>query len=144
VLSRDAIKEGMVASRTDFMAATSDPLTLRTYGVFFAALELLLRAEVTVVAEAAFAHPLWSRGLGPLAPLADFRVVRCEVTPAEARRRINDRLRSEPSRAAHADAEHLSAAPAYVPLALDVPTLDVDTSAGYDPDLAAIVAFCRR
>ena len=48
------------------MPTTSDPLTLRTYEIFFAALELMLRAEVTVVAEAAFQHPLWSHGLEPL------------------------------------------------------------------------------
>ena len=51
----------MVASHPGFMPTTSDPLTLRTYEVFFAALELMLRADVTVVAEAAFRHPLWLR-----------------------------------------------------------------------------------
>jgi hypothetical protein len=144
LLSRDAIKEGMVASRPDFVPTTHDPLTMRTYEVFFAAIELMLRAEVTLVAEAAFSHPLWSRGLDPLTPLADLRVIRCRVDPAEARRRMQQRLLSEPSRAAHADAEHLSSAPAFEPLSLAVATLDVETSLRYDPNLAAITAFCRR
>ena len=134
----------MVASHPCFVPTTSDPLTMRTYEVFFAALELMLRADVTVVAEAAFRHPLWWRGLEPLAPLADFRVIRCRVDPAEARRRMQNRLASEPSRAAHADAEHLTSAPAFEPLSLAVPTLDVDTSQHYDPDLEEVVDFCRR
>ena len=134
----------MVASHPGFVPSTSDPLTMRTYEVFFAALELMLRADVTVVAEAAFRHPVWWRGLEPLAALADFRVIRCRVDPAEARRRMQHRLASEPSRAAHADADHLTSAPAFEPLSLGVPTLDVDTSQHYDPDLAEITAFCRR
>lgn len=134
----------MVASHPDFVPSTHDPLTMRTYEVFFAAVELMLRADVTVVAEAAFSHPLWSRGLDPLIPLADLRVIRCRVDRAEARRRMQQRLHSEPSRAAHADAEHLSSAPAFEPLSLAVPTLDVDTSQHYDPDLADITAFCCR
>jgi len=134
----------MVASHPDFVPTTHDPLTMRTFEVFFATLELMLRAEVTVVAEAAFQHPLWSRGLEPLIPLADLRVIRCRVDPAEARRRMQQRLHSEPSRAAHADAEHLSSAPTFQPLSLPVATLDVDTSVRYDPNLAAITAFCRR
>ena len=134
----------MVVSNPGFVPTTSDPLTLRTYEVFFAALELMLRADVTVVAEAAFRHPLWSRGLVPLIPLADLRVIRCRVDPAEARRRMQRRLRSEPSRGAHADAEHLTSAPPFEPLSLAVATLDVDTTLRYDPNLAEITAFCRR
>lgn len=134
----------MVASHPDFVPTTTDPLTLRTYEVFFAALELMLRADVTVVAEAAFSHPLWSRGLDPLIALADFRVIRCRVDPAEARRRMQRRLHSEPSRAAHADAEHLASGPTFEPLTLATAILDVDTSQHYDPDLATITAFCRH
>src|SRR5215210_2949201 len=77
VVSRDAIKEGMVAAEPGFTAAPGDPLTRRTYGVFFATLDLLLRAEVTTVAEAAFSHQLWFQGLRSLTELADLRVVRC-------------------------------------------------------------------
>lgn len=134
----------MVASRADFVPTTTDPLTMRTYEVFFAALELMLRAEVTVVAEAAFGHALWSQGLEPLTPLADLRVIRCRVDPAEARRRMQQRLHRQPSRAAHADAEHLTSAPAFTPLSLTDATLDVDTSRHYDPDLTEITAFCRH
>ena len=65
-LGRDEIKEGMVLSKPGFVASHSDPLTTRTYGLFFEAMSLLLRAEVTLVAEAAFQHGLWVQGLPPL------------------------------------------------------------------------------
>jgi len=142
-VSRDEIKEGMVLSHPGFTASTSDPLTLRTYGLFFETLTLLLRAEVTLVAEAAFQHRLWVRGLSPLEELATLRLVRCSVSEEIARDRQQQRLLSQITRAAHADAQHLSRAEPFDRLHLDVPTLDVDTSDGWQPGLPAIAAFCR-
>ena len=66
VVSRDAIKEGMVAAAPGFVPATHDPLTLRTYDTFFANLDLLLGSEVTTVAEAASEPGLWTKGLARL------------------------------------------------------------------------------
>jgi predicted kinase len=143
VVSRDAIKEGMVAAERGISGATSDSLTLRTYGLFFAMLDLLLRSGVTTIAEAAFGHQRWTDGLQSLTELADIRVIRCQVTELEAHRRMQHRLGVDPTRAAHADGEHLAAPPAFTPLSLDAPMLDVRTSAGYDPDLPVVLAFCR-
>jgi predicted kinase len=142
-VSRDEIKEGMVFSHPGFVPSTSDPLTLRTYELFFEAMALLLRADVTLVAEAAFQHRLWVRGLSPLGDLATVRVVRCSVSEEMARERQQQRLLSQSTRSAHADAEHLSRAEPFDRLHLDAPTLDVDTSDGWQPGLPAIAAFCR-
>jgi predicted kinase len=144
VVSRDAIKEGMVAAEPGFVPAPTDPLTLRTYGTFFANLDLLLRSEVTTVAEAAFQHRLWAQGLAALDGLANLMVIRCSVDTDIARDRMARRRTEQLTRAAHADAAHLAAAAPFAPLTLDVPTLDVDTTDGYRPDLPAILAFCRR
>lgn len=144
VLSRDEIKEGMVRSTPGFVAATDDPLTVRTYDLFFEAIALFLRAEVTLVVEAAFQHPLWWRGLEPLAGLATLRVIRCRVSDEVARERQQTRLATRATRAAHADAAHLAAATSFRALEVDAPTLDVDTSDGWRPDLPVITAFCRR
>ena len=141
VVSRDAIKEGMVAAEPGFVPTTLDPLTLRTFGVFFANLDLLLRAEVTTVAEAAFGAPLWHEGLALLADLADLRVIRCRVSEGVARERMRRRQLTQATRTAHADAEHMAAPPPFTPLTLTVPTLDVDTADGYRPELAEVVAF---
>jgi predicted kinase len=141
VLCRDEIKEGMVHASPGFVPSRSDPLTMLTYEVFLDAIALFLRAEISHVAEAAFEDPLWRRGLKPLLGLAEFRVVRCEVNDATARDRATRRLAEVASRAAHTDAEHLAAAQAFEPIALEAPTLDVDTSNGYRPGLGTITAF---
>jgi predicted kinase len=69
-LCRDEIKEDMVASNPGFVPAISDLLTMRTYSLFFEAIKLFLRAEVTLVAEAGFQHSNWRKGLEPLSDLA--------------------------------------------------------------------------
>lgn len=142
-LCRDEIKEGMVATTSGFVPGPSDPLTMRTYEVFFAAIRLFLEHGVTHVAEAAFQHANWVRGLEPLLPLANLRIVRCQVEPAMARARAEQRVREQPSRAAHDDVGHFSVARTFEPIRIDVPTLDVDTADGYRPDLDAIAAFAR-
>lgn len=142
-LSRDEIKEGMVLSNPGFVASPSDPLTMRTYGLFFEAMALLLRAEVTLVAEAAFQHHLWARGLTPVVALATLKVLRCVVPDEVARQRQQQRLLTLGTRAAHADAQHLTEAGSFDPVRLDAPTLDVDTSDGWRPGLPELTEFCR-
>lgn len=142
-VSRDEIKEGMVVSHPGFVAAHSDPLTVRAFDVFFDTVGLLLRAEVTLVAEAAFQHRLWEKGLAPLRELADVRIIRCTVADEVARDRQRRRLSDQHTRAAHADAQHLAQADPFEPIHVDAPTLDVDTSDGYRPDLEAMTAFSR-
>jgi predicted kinase len=143
-LSRDEIKEGMVLSSPGFVASTDDTLTLRTYGLFFEAITLLLRAEVTLVAEAAFQHRLWVHGLALLDDLATLRIVRCRVSDQVARERQAARMLTRATRTAHADAEHLALAAPFDPINVDAPTLDVDTSEGWRPGLPAVAAFCSR
>lgn len=142
-LSRDEIKEGMALSEPGFVASHGDTLTLRTYDLFFEAMALLLRAEVTLVAEAAFQHHLWVRGLATLGDLARLRIVRCVVADEVARDRQQHRLLTRGTRRAHADAEHLNRAAPFQAIHLDAPTLDVDTSDGWNPGLPAVAEFCR-
>lgn len=68
-------------------------------------------------------------------------MIRCRIGEDEARDRIRRRQLTQSTRAAHADAEHLAAPPPFTTLTLAVPSLDVDTTAGYRPELAAVVAF---
>ncbi len=143
-LCRDEIKEGMVASNPGFVPAISDALTARTYDLFFEAIALLLRAEVTLIAEAGFQHSLWCRGLEPLTGLANLRILRCQSPDELARERALARMAAEATRAAHADGEHFSVPRTFDAIHVDAPTLDVDTSNGWHPDLEEIAAFCRR
>jgi predicted kinase len=109
-ISRDEIKEGMAHADPDFGPAGQDELSLRTLPVFFRVLELLLRAEVTTVAEAAFQDRLWRPGLEPLRRLARFRVVRCTVDADVAFARRIRRWEQDSSRVVHEDLRTLEAA----------------------------------
>ena len=144
-ICRDEIKEGMVHAAQGFVAAPGDELTGRTLPVFFGVLDLLLRAGVTTVAEAAFQDKVWRPRLESLTGLARLRIVHCIVDPGLTFERSRRRRRETPSRRAHADpddaAEHARAHRAFDRVSMDAPYLEVDTTDGYRPSLDEIVAF---
>ncbi|MGH3219125.1 MAG: AAA family ATPase [Streptosporangiaceae bacterium] len=147
-ICRDEIKEGMAHSRRGFVPAPADELTMRTLRVFFDVLELLLRAGVTMVAEAAFQDHVWRPRLEPLRGLADLRVVHCVVSHEVAFRRILQRGQGNPVRRAHADpqpdhdvtdfARHRDA---FDRVSVQAPWIEVDTTDGYRPGLEEILRF---
>jgi predicted kinase len=146
---RDEVKERLAAAEED--GDPADDLNLKTLEVFFHTLGALLKSGTSVVAEAAFQDRLWRPGLEPLSDLADIRIIRCLVDPDLARTRITHRAAAQPSRAVHADAELLHRIAAgqrpiesWVPIALDVPCLLVDTAQGWEPSLRRIMEFVRN
>jgi predicted kinase len=162
-ICRDEIKEGMVhatlGSGTSFVPGPGDQLTIKTLPVFFGVLEVLLKAGVSTVAEAAFQDHVWRPRLVPLLSLAQLRIVHCTVDADLAFRRALRRAQDNPPRRAHADpvpktpedpedsqtqAEHRLRHNAYRRISLDAPALQVDTTDGYRPGLDQIVAFVNR
>lgn len=139
---RDEIKEGMVASTPGFVPAPGDVLTQRASTTFFAVLQLLLSAGATIVAEAAFQDKVWRPGLDPLIGLADLRIIHCHADAEVACERVIGR---SGQRGAHADGALLKSGRAALDefrrLALSVPSIDVDTTSGYEPSIEAIVGF---
>jgi predicted kinase len=109
--------------------------------VFFEVLRLLLENGVTVVAEAAFQNWVWRPNLGPILPLCELRVVQCHADPDAVR----DRFIARGPRNAHADDIWLvdweQRVRDFERLRLRVPSIDVDTTDGYRPALAEVVAF---
>jgi predicted kinase len=128
-ICRDEIREGVVH------AGTPDPGLRHTYQVFTATVASLIRAGVTVVAEAAFQDRLWRPVLTPLLGAADVRVIRCTLPAALARTRIGAR----PARVAHPGAP--IDADTWAPIALPVPTLTVETSDGWAPAVPEIIGW---
>jgi predicted kinase len=145
-ICRDEIKEGMVHAAPGFDPRPGDELTRRTFPVFFAVLDVLLKAGVTTVAEAAFQDHVWRPRLEPLLGLARLRILQCTVDDDLASRRIAQRARDNPLRRAHADSTVLAGQGrrAFVRLSMDVPSLDVDTTDGYRPGLEQIMAFVNE
>lgn len=149
-ICRDEIKEGMVhAHGAPFQRGPGDPLTMRTFPVFFDIVRLLVTAGVSMVAEAAFQDRRWREGLQPVLGLARLRIVHCTVDDAVARARVARRIaRGDPARAAHADADLLGAgdhgSTPFERISLPAPSIEVDTTDGYSPGLTEIVAFIDR
>jgi predicted kinase len=142
---RDEIKEGMVFTAQPVSAAERQTLQLRTLGVFFDVLRILLEHEVTVVAEAAFQDHVWSPRLLPLGEIAEIKIVQCHADPEAAWARLETR---GDARGAHDDrallAAHGSATRFYESfsrVALDAPSISVDTTDGYRPPLEKLVEF---
>lgn len=110
-------------------------------------LELLLAAGVTTVAEAAFQNRAWHPRLTPLRALATIRILHCIVAPEVAFQRVIQRGAESSARAAHADpgpadeADHIRRHLAFDRVALDAPSIEVDITRGYRPDISEIVAF---
>jgi predicted kinase len=129
-----------------FEAEAGDQLTLRTFPLFFEVLRILLEADVSVVAEAAFQDRLWRQGLEPLIGLVDLRIVRCSVEPAVAHLRHHARGNRE----AHASIlgkeleDWKQAYSSFEFLAISAPSIDVDTADGYAPSLDEIIDFVNR
>lgn len=98
-----------------------------------------------MVAEAAFQGPQWLPGLEGVAEFANLRIVRCVVDPAIANERYRQRAARNPRRAhAHASTPMRRAIHPFQPITIDAPSINVDTTDGYDPGLADIVAFVDR
>ncbi len=146
-ICRDEIKEGMVHATPGFVSGPGDELSMRTLPVFFSVLELLLRAGVTTVAEAAFQDRRWRPGLEPLQGLAQIRIVHCTVDAGVAFKRSLRRREENPLRLAHADpgphdvAKRARDHNAFDRVSVDAPWIEVDTTDCYRPGLREIVAF---
>jgi predicted kinase len=146
-ICRDEIKEGMAHTTPGFVPGPGDDLTMRTLPVFFNVLELLLLADVTTVAEAAFQDRVWRPHLTPLVPLARIRIVHCVVDPEVAFQRIVLRQQASTLRAVHADpgppdeADYIRRHREFDRVSLDASAIEVDTTSDYRPGIDQIVAF---
>lgn len=125
---------------------------LLTFEIFFSVIARLLDGGVSTIAESAFQHGLWSRGLGPMLESARIRVIRCAPPSEILRGRILSRLQREPERReAHQDQELLNKIDSgeaelsrHQELRIEgVPVLRVDTQDGYQPCLTEILEFIR-
>lgn len=142
LVSRDAIKEGTLRTLGIERAADRE-VTHQVYEAFFASIELLLRNNVSLVAEAAFQHKVWFPKLEPLQEIADIRIIFCAIPPqlANARRVLRaqkdplfDQYHPNPEKKGSADEP-------FEVLRMEVPILSVDTTT--EPNLPEIRTFLK-
>jgi len=150
-ICRDEVKEGFV-NTTGRSGEPGSEDERHVYNAFFDTVELLLRRRITLVAEAAFQHKLWAGKLEPLREIARVRIVICVVDPQLARTRHVERSLADPERERfHHDrawqeareGRELPIGDYDPPHLVDLPTLNVDTSDGYQPPFETIVTFAR-
>ena len=152
-ICRDEIKEGMVhAQGQGFQGGHGDPLTQRTFPLFFEVVRVLIGSGVTVVAEAAFQAPRWRPELESLSELARLRIIRCNVAASVSFERAVRRAAGNEHRlTAHGDstlgmgiAKWEQAVGSFEHISVRAPSLDVDTTDQYNPALDAIVHFINQ
>lgn len=138
----------MAHSCPGFAPAPGDELTARTLPVFFGVVELLLRAGVTTVAEAAFQDRVWRPRLEALRGLADLRIVHCVVPADVAFWRVLQRSKDNPVRSVHVGprpdrdvADFARQHGGFDRVSVEAPWMEVDTTDGYQPELDEIVRF---
>ena len=147
-LFKDTIKEGI--SLTEGATGTyGGSIAERTFASLYACVEVLVSNGCTTIVEAAFHRDFFEHEIGRFLKMADLRIVRCRVPDALAGERYRERAASgDPRRAAHPDARFIAQIEAgtlpweqYEVELTDVPTIDVDTAAEYEPSLDTIVRF---
>jgi hypothetical protein len=148
----DALKEAM-AGRVRFASlAESERFGLASVGVFYAVAGELLAAGTGAVLDNVFARGVVEADLAPLLAAARTVQLYCALPPAEVERRYVARYERGERHPCHFDGERIArvrpgARPIdwtrFAPLDLGLPTLRVDTTDGYTPDLDAVLAFVR-
>ncbi len=149
LLSRDAIKEGYVHTCGKPSDELPPDANLIATNAFFDAIDRFLNSEISLIAEAAFQHPLWE---ARLAPFRDRALIRCCIClpgdEATAHDRYLRRGLADPHREYfHGDKGVALARQGVIPQALtpyeaphlDVPTFPVDTTDGYRPTIEQLI-----
>jgi predicted kinase len=148
-LCRDEFKEGYVHTMGGDHASLGPDVNRTLYELFFESVQFVVKKNISVVIEAAFQHKLWEPKLNALAVYARIIIVVCSVDPHTARLRCIERGLADHTRelfhgdkAVRAAKEGLDLPLAdYSPPALAFPTLEVDTTSGYQPTIGEVVDF---
>ena len=148
-LCRDEFKEGYVHTMGGTHASLGKDINRRLYDIFFETVDVVVSKGISVVIEAAFQHAVWLPKLTHLADIARVSLVVCTIHPHLAQTRRTERLLADPTRERfHGDSAVSTAKDGigasdqtYDPPDMDLPTLIVDTTDGYNPTLKRIVSF---
>lgn len=148
LIARDELKEGYINTLGVRHDQLDKDAAWHIYRLFFETINLLIAKNISLIAEAAFQDHLWKPQLLHLQDKAEIRIIICEIKPDLAKTRFEHRLLANPDRHKfHGDNQHKKngglQTDTYVPVDMDVPTLRVDTTQDYSPELQQIVEFAK-
>lgn len=147
LVAKDDIKESLADVVGAGDCAWSRQLGAATYAVMRALATRSLATGGSLVLEANFHRERSVPWLADLLAKSDGRFVLCRTSPEALRARFAARMSAGRRHPVHLDAEILEEEwpdPADFELDLGVPTLAVDTTSGYAPNLESILRFARR
>jgi predicted kinase len=122
---------------------------LHVYDTFFETTDLLVSKQISIIIEAAFQDKLWRPKLVKLLDKAEIRIVICQTNLELIKIRFADRLLKNPAREKYHGDQSLNLSKDqfaalienYKPINIDTPTLQVDTTENYNPNIEEIMNF---
>ncbi|MBO4887092.1 MAG: GNAT family N-acetyltransferase [Firmicutes bacterium] len=148
LINRDQIKEGLVHTWEQNGGKQPENANLPTNELFFRLISEMLDRGCSLVAEAAFQHPLWEKNLTPLMEKAQIRICLCAPKNRElAHERFLQRGLSDERRIRfHGDKGVQMVKEGQTPVFTDyeaphlsVPTFRVDTTDEYRPPIDELI-----
>jgi predicted kinase len=154
LLSRDMIRHIVLDAFNVQSWDEGKSYSIAIYDIFYGIIAQLLKANLSVIADCNFYRGVSESFIRPLISdtTAHAILVHLTTTPEISMRRFIERAQQPDRRHSSFDADRIAqiqsgefkASPAqYEPLDLDVPTLVVDTTVNYEPDINIIVEFIR-
>ena len=131
-------------------SAASETIGAQSIALLHLAAQTLVQAGLPVILEANFRADLAAQDFAALVSDADVRQVYCTLDLEQVLARYHERLTRGERHPVHVDSyersdlEHELRTKDYGPIALDIPTLMVDTDTGFDPPIPEVIAFCRQ
>ena len=145
LVSRDEIKEGYVNTTEKEHYKISEEENKKIYNVFFDTIENFLDNNITIIAEAAFQHKLWMNKYQNLALKSNITIIICKIDSESAYRRYIKRKSDDPLwEYFHGDATFSIKHEQYDCIKSPEPTLEVDTTNSYNPNIEDIILFIRK
>lgn len=149
LIAKDAIKESLFETLGAPDEDRSRQLSRASYALVYAMAGWLLESGAGAVIDCNFHRGPAEPALRPLAARARAVLLHCQTTREEIIQRYQHRATTGERHPGHHDATALPRllanldAGAFSPLELDVPTLLVNTTHGYEPPLSALNGFVR-
>jgi predicted kinase len=147
LFSRDHLKETLLDELSAVDRSASREIGRAAYALLFQSAGTLIDASIGVIVESNFRRGLSESDLRPLVERAPAVLLHCQTSHDETVRRYLHRAANQERHAGHFDEEAAAdlirdlKTASYEPLDLNIPTLVIDTTDGYSPDLLQIGRF---